>query len=70
MGQYHTPYLDPITLHEMALQMTMRTPVTGCRSLDILHVAAARLIAAERFITADRRQATLAEIEGLPIDLV
>lgn len=69
-GQYYTPYLDPITLHEMALQMTARTPVIGCRSLDILHVAAARSIQAERFITADRRQATLAESEGLRVDVV
>jgi predicted nucleic acid-binding protein len=69
-AHYHTPYLDPITLHEMALQMTLRTPVIGCRSLDILHVAAARLIQVERFITADRRQATLAKNEGLSIDVV
>ncbi len=69
-GQYHTPYLDPITLHEMALQMTARTPVIGCRSLDILHVAAARMIEAERFITADRQQATLAQSEGLRVDMV
>lgn len=69
-GQYHTPYLDPVMLHEMALQMTVRTPVIGCRSLDILHVAAARLIETERFVTADRRQATLAQCEGLPVDIV
>ena len=69
-AHYHAPYLDPITHHEMALQMTLRTPATGCRSLDILHVAAARLIEAERFITADRRQAALAKSEGLFIDIV
>lgn len=69
-GQYHTPYLDPIALHEMAVRMTAHTPVIGCRSLDILHVAAACLIQAERFITADRRQATLAESEGLRVDVV
>jgi predicted nucleic acid-binding protein len=69
-GLYYSPHLDPITLHEMALQMTLRTPLIGCRSLDILHVAAARLIEAARFITADRRQASLAEKEGLPVDVV
>jgi hypothetical protein len=33
-------------------------------------VAAARLVEAERFITAVRRQATLAESEGLSVDMV
>jgi predicted nucleic acid-binding protein len=69
-GLYFTPHLDPITLHEMALQMTLRTPLIGCRSLDILHVAAARLLEAERFITADRRQASLAESESLSVVVV
>lgn len=50
--------------------MTERTPILGCRSLDILHVAAARLLEAERFITADKRQAALAEGERLTVDLV
>lgn len=69
-GLYHTPHLDPVMLHETALQLTQRTQVLGCRSLDILHVAAARLMGAQRFLTADRRQAALAEGEGLPVDRV
>jgi predicted nucleic acid-binding protein len=69
-GQYHTPNLDPIALHELALRMTARTPALGCRPLDILHVAAACLIEAERFITADERQAQLAKKEKLNITLV
>ncbi len=40
-GQYHVPFLDPVALHERAIELTLRTPTTGCRSLDILHVAAA-----------------------------
>jgi predicted nucleic acid-binding protein len=70
MGQYHTPYLDPIQMHGLALQMTARTPHLGCRSLDILHVAAARLLEAERFITADQRQASLAKGENLTVALI
>jgi len=66
-GLYHVPYLDPVTLHESALQLSLRTPALACRSPDILHVAAARLMGAQRFITADRRQAALAEGEGLPV---
>lgn len=69
-GNYHTPYLDPIKLSELALGMTESTPLLGCRSLDIFHVAAARLLEAERFITADKRQASLAEGESLTVDLV
>jgi predicted nucleic acid-binding protein len=63
-GQYFAPLLDPIALHELSLQLTMRTPVIGCRALDIMHVAAARLCDATLFITADKRQAALAEVEG------
>lgn len=69
-GQYFAPLLDPIALHELALQMTRRTPTIGCRALDILHVAAARLCAATLLVTADKRQAVLAEAEGQAARLV
>ncbi len=63
-GQYFAPLIDPIALHELSLQLTMTTPAIGCRALDIMHVAAARLCDATLFITAHKRQATLAEVEG------
>ena len=66
-GQYYSPQLDPIALHEVSLRLTAQTPTTGCRSLDILHVAAARMIDAQLFVTADKRQASLAEAEGLAV---
>jgi predicted nucleic acid-binding protein len=69
-GQYFTPHLDPVALHELSLQMTARTPTIGCRALDVLHVAAARLCDASVFVTADKRQAALAEIEGRVVRLV
>ena len=69
-GQYYAPYLDAVALHESALELTGRTPAIGCRSLDILHVAAARLLQAELFVTGDRRQADLGEGEGLAVTLV
>ncbi len=62
-GQYFSPHLDPIALQELSVQMTVRTPMIGCRALDILHVAAARLCEATMFVTADKRQAALAEAE-------
>jgi predicted nucleic acid-binding protein len=69
-GQYFAPYLDPTALHELSLQMTARTVSIGCRALDILHVAAARLCDATVFVTADKRQAALAELEGRVVTLV
>ena len=69
-GQYYAPYLDAVALHESALELTGRTPAIGCRSLDILHVAAARLLQAELFVTGDRRQADLGEGECLTVTLV
>ncbi len=69
-GQYFAPLLNPIALHEVSLQMTARTPSIGCRALDILHVAAARLCDARVFVTADKRQAALAGVEGRVVTLV
>jgi len=69
-GQYYAPHLDPVALHELAIQMTGRTAAIGSRALDILHVSAARLCAAARFLTADRRQAALAEAEGVDVALI
>ena len=69
-GQYFAPALDPVILQELSLRLTMRTPQIGCRALDVLHVAAARLCEADLFVTADKRQAKLAETEGLSAHLV
>jgi predicted nucleic acid-binding protein len=41
-------------------------PRLGVRTLDMLHVAAAIELKADRFWTFDQRQARLAEAEGLP----
>ena len=39
----------------------------GTRSLDILHVAAARTLGATEFLTFDRRQAELAKSKGFTV---
>jgi hypothetical protein len=41
------------------------TPAVGCRTLDILHVAAAKLIGTTEFCTFDARQSSLAGRVGL-----
>lgn len=43
----------------------MHTSTVGCRSLDVLHCAAARSLSATSFITTDARQRRLATAIGL-----
>jgi hypothetical protein len=69
-GQYFAPYVDPITLHELSLQMTVRKPTIGCRARDILYEAAARLCDATLFVTADKRPTALAKVEGRAVKLI
>ena len=44
---------------------TNHTPTIGCRTLDVLHVAAAKLIGTTEFCTFDTRQFTLVGQIGL-----
>lgn len=56
----------PPTVYERARQITRRrTAILGVRTLDILHVASALLLQAERFWTFDQRQSELAKAEGM-----
>jgi hypothetical protein len=43
------------------------TPLVGCRTLDILHDAAALESPPSRFLTSDQRQAELAQRAGLQV---
>lgn len=64
-GIYYTPELDRKDHTELCLEFTDFSAELGCRSLDIMHVAAASLFKADRFITFDSRQSALAEKVGL-----
>jgi predicted nucleic acid-binding protein len=44
---------------------TNHTSAIGCRTLDVLHVAAARLVGVTEFCTFDTRQADLAKKLGM-----
>ena len=56
----------PVTAYEFGQRIAFRqTAATGVRTLDILHVASALLLRAERFWTFVVRQTKLAEAEGL-----
>ncbi len=68
-GIYYSPELDRRDHTDLCLTYTDFSAEIGCRSLDIMHVAAASLFKADRFLTFDGRQAELAEKVGLNSDL-
>lgn len=60
--------LDPEAAIARALALsTAHTRRLGTRAIDVLHVAVALQLRAERFLTFDRRQSGLAEAEGLDV---
>ena len=52
-------------LAEAQTYALIQSPTIGCRTLDVLHVAAAKLIGTTEFCTFDIRQSTLAGQIGL-----
>ena len=58
-GLWHHVLLDaqPYALNQ--------TPTIGCRTLDVLHVAAAKLVGVTEFCTFDTRQAELVRKVGM-----
>ncbi len=64
-GYIYTPELDRKNHTALCLSYTVFSAEIGCRSLDIMHVAAASLFGADRFLTFYSRQVKLAEKAGL-----
>ncbi len=58
-GEWKDVFAEAVKLAEQ------HTGTIGCRSLDILHCAAARVLAASEFISTDARQKKLAVAMGL-----
>lgn len=63
-----------LSVDEMAAESLRLSPSitlkTGCRTLDLMHIASARLIGCKEFVSSDQRQLKAAKIAGLkPIDL-
>ena len=54
-------------LRSAALLSAQHSTATGCRSLDVLHLAAARKLAAAEIFTFDGRQGSLAKRLGLTV---
>jgi hypothetical protein len=69
-GIYYTPELDREEHTGLCITYTDFSAEIGCRSLDIMHVAAASLFRADRFLTFDAKQADLAEKSGLDAELL
>ena len=43
------------------------TPVTGCRTLDLMHVATVKLLGVREFVSTDKRQIEGAKLYGLEV---
>jgi hypothetical protein len=54
-----------LSRHRLLGQAEQHTGTLGCRSLDVLHCAAAKVLAATEFISTDVRQKRLAAVIGL-----
>lgn len=66
-GVLHRVAVDwPAALARAIVLADQHASRVGCRSLDLLHVCAAIVTASDRFVTADRRQGTVARRAGLP----
>lgn len=66
-GLYYFPELDRVALMHRFAQLSHETSWSGCRTMDILHVACALEISATGFLSFDTRQISLASHAGLHV---
>lgn len=67
-GIFYAPPINWAHIFAVCLDLSNNyTKSTGSRSLDIIHVASALTMGAERFFTFDTKQAQLASAAGLQI---
>ena len=67
-GRWVQPGYTVADVEQKAEELSASHAATlGCRTLDIIHVAAALVIAVKEFVTFDHRQAALAKSAGLPV---
>jgi predicted nucleic acid-binding protein len=70
-GIWEMPTYDLVDVFSQAELLSRRhTATLGARSLDILHAAAALVLSASAFVTADERQAALARAAGLRVTML
>lgn len=66
-GLYYHPEIHRSELMGNFRELTQSTAELGCRTMDILHVAYARVHGADDFITFDAKQKTLARKVGFNV---
>ncbi|MBA3030812.1 MAG: type II toxin-antitoxin system VapC family toxin [Desulfobacteraceae bacterium] len=70
-GVYYRPPMDWAVVFHYAFDLSKaHTPTTGSRSLDIMHVASALFLKADKILTFDDRQSQLAAVAGLKTENV
>jgi hypothetical protein len=68
LRRWQRPQYDAALVEQKAEDLSANYSVRlGCRTLDIIHVAAALVIGAREFVTFDLRQAALAKQVGLVV---
>ena len=68
LGRWETPPHDPARIWRLTGELSARHAATvGCRTLDLVHVAAALAVGATAFLTFDARQKEVARLEGLEV---
>jgi len=67
-GIYHTPALNwPDVFLEAELLLAAHGASSLCRTLDLLHVACARVLRATEFCSFDIRQCQMAQLAGFTV---
>jgi len=66
-GLYYAPEVRRAELMAEFKRLSIHTPRLGCCTMDILHVACALQLKADRFLSFDDRQRKLAEVAGLSV---
>jgi len=68
-GVFYRPQISWAESFKYAVDLSRKhTKKTGSRALDILHVASALSIKADRFLSFDERQSKLASLAGMRIE--
>jgi predicted nucleic acid-binding protein len=68
IGRWQHPAYFAAAIEQKAEQLSANhSAVLGCRTLDIIHVAAAIVIGTQQFVTFDGRQAAMARQAGLTV---
>jgi predicted nucleic acid-binding protein len=68
-GRYYRPSMNWTDMFQCAIDLSQKhTRAIGSRSLDIIHIASALTMKADRFLTLDEKQMQLAHLVGLIIE--